>query len=445
MKTFLAGVVILLATTLAAQEPRPLTLADAVGMALHDTPAMRMTAAGEQIARARLHEAQSAWLPMIQLSDTFTRSDNPVAVFAALLEQGRFGPQHFDPAFLNAPPRYDNYRVALNARYPLFDQFRRVSMIRQARVGVEQSTGQSDIARQQLRYETIRAFYGVLLAEAGKDVADQAVKTAESAVGSIRDRYDTGLVVESDLLAAEVQLADFRQQQIGAAGMLATARAGLNTLLDLPTVEARDLQGSLEPRTFPTEPVDQLIEAAVANRPDLQNGRLTAKAATMQVDIARGQFLPRVDLFGSFGASGNQWDQGNNDRTWGVMVSLNILEPGRLARLSQATGGRLAAEAARDQLTNQVAMEVVTAQQKFLTAAQRLELGRKSVEQAGEALRIVEDRYTQGLTTITERLRAQTALVAAQMNLLAARADYSVGYADLLRATGRLDDVEPFI
>src|SRR5512140_741288 len=417
MKTLFAGAALLLATVAAAQDAPPLTLGDAVAMALHDTPTVRQTAAGEQIARGRLQEAQSTWLPMIQVSDTYTRSDNPVAVFAALLEQGKFGPQHFDPSFLNDPPRYDNYRAAINGRWALFDQFRRYSTIEQAKVGVEQSAQQSDLARQQLRYETIRAFYGVLLAQAGKDVADQAVKTAESAVGSIRDRYDTGLVVGSDLLAAEVQLADFRQQQINAAGMLATARAGLNMLLNLPPSDNRPLDGTLNPKTFAVDPIDQLIRTASEKRADLVNARLSAKAAALGVNIAKGQFLPRVDLFGSFGASGNTWDTGNNDITYGAMISLNVLEPGRLARLSQATGGRLAAEAARDQLTNQVAMEVVAAQQKFLTSSQRLDVGRKSVEQASETLRIVDDRYSQGLTTITERLRAQTAFVAAQMNL----------------------------
>ncbi|HEV2722386.1 MAG TPA: TolC family protein, partial [Thermoanaerobaculia bacterium] len=66
------------------------------------------------------------------------------------------------------------------------------------------------------------------------------------------------------------------------------------------------------------------------------------------------------------------------------------------------------------------------------------------VEQADAAARIVRDRYEHGLTTITEQLRAENALVRARLGLLAARYDYVVGYAELLRATGDLNDITAF-
>ena len=64
--------------------------------------------------------------------------------------------------------------------------------------------------------------------------------------------------------------------------------------------------------------------------------------------------------------------------------------------------------------------------------------------QAREALRIVQDRYASGITTITELLRAETALVRARSDVLAARYDQYVGYANVLFATGQLKDVGPF-
>ena len=62
-------------------------------------------------------------------------------------------------------------------------------------------------------------------------------------------------------------------------------------------------------------------------------------------------------------------------------------------------------------------------------------------DQAVEALRIVEDRSGVGLTTVTEVLRAQTALLQARLNLLGARYDYTVGFARTLLVTGQLNDV----
>jgi outer membrane protein TolC len=58
--------------------------------------------------------------------------------------------------------------------------------------------------------------------------------------------------------------------------------------------------------------------------------------------------------------------------------------------------------------------------------------------------RIIRDRYENGLTTISEHLRAQTALVTSELDLLEARFASTTSYAELLRATGELHDVEDF-
>ncbi|MBI1763445.1 MAG: TolC family protein, partial [Acidobacteria bacterium] len=57
----------------------------------------------------------------------------------------------------------------------------------------------------------------------------------------------------------------------------------------------------------------------------------------------------------------------------------------------------------------------------------------------------VQDRYNEGLTTITDVLRAETALVRAQTNVLATRYETYVGYASVLLASGRLTDVQAFV
>ena len=91
-------------------------------------------------------------------------------------------------------------------------------------------------------------FYGVLLADARREVAEQAVTSAEADEASMRARYDEGLLVESDLLAAQVQLASFRQQRIeaegdDAVGALAQAIAGSQATVALTGAGASAASG----------------------------------------------------------------------------------------------------------------------------------------------------------------------------------------------------------
>ncbi len=421
-----------------------LTLTEAATIALTESPQIRLANSGQDIADARLRQASSTWLPRISISETYTKSDNPVFVFGTLLEQGRFSEEHFDPDFLNNPDALENWRTAITAQVPLFDQLRRWSSISQARLGVEHAELQSEMARQLLRYHTLRAYYGVLVTKARKDVADESVRLAESDVKSVRDRFETGLVVESDLLATEVQLADFRQQQIDATGQLIIARKALSSVIGLPLTTDYEISGELAPTTFDTGPRATLLSAGLESRPDVRMASIETGQAELGTRIAGGQYLPRVDAFASWGASGESISDQNDDYAVGAVVSWNILEPGRHSRLAEAKANQLAALATMDQVRNNAELDVESAYHRFLAAGQRVAVGEKSVAQASETLRIVRDRYEQGLTTITEVLRAQTAAVQAKLARQGSLHNYYVGYADVLRATGALTSIEPF-
>ncbi len=421
-----------------------LTLDEAATLALSENPRIRLAQSGEAIAVARLRQAQSTWLPQVTVSETFMRGNNPVFVFGSLLEQGNFGPANFDPAFLNDPPNLDNYRLALSARMAIFDQLRRGSMISQAGDGVDQSKIQADMTRQMLRYYTVRTYYGALVAAASEQVAANAVKTADSNVAAIRDRFETGLVVESDLLAAEVQLSNFKEQLIQAQGQKAIAEKALANVMGLPPGTAFRISGELVPTTFAERSYEDIITEGMKTRHDVRMAALGRHAAALGARIAKGQFLPRVDAFGTWGASGATISEHNDDKVYGVMASWNVLDPGRISRVSEARAAELAAQAQNDQVTSDAELDILTAYQKYLAAKQRVDVGERSAARAEAALHIVNDRYNEGLTTITELLGAQTSMTGAQLARLGSLYEYYTGYADLLRATGTLDTIEMF-
>ena len=147
----------------------------------------------------------------------------------------------------------------------------------------------------------------------------------------------------------------------------------------------------------------------------------------------------------SYGASGARFGEHDSDHVAGVTLSWNVLDPSRSGRIAEARASAEAARLAEQAAGDDVEIEIVSAFHRYHAAREKLGVGRITVAQAESAARIVRDRYEQGLTTITEELRAQTALLRARMSLLAARYDCYIGYAELLRAMGGLDDVEPFV
>ena len=421
-----------------------LTLVDAVEIALRRNPLTRATSAERELAQAELSDARSGRLPSLVTAGSFTRSNNPVFVFGSLLEQGRFGPTNFAIDSLNHPDAINNFRSSLTLRLPVFDQRETQTRIATARIQQQRADQQTSLVEQQIRFEVIKSYYGLLLSREKLKVAEEAVRTAEADVKRAKDLVETGVVVQSDLLAARVQLSQFRQQQIQMTGELVTALAALNVAMGLPIDIQQQPSAEVVNRRFTVDAVEILYSQALQNRPDYQRAVLASQATTVRLHGARGEWLPRVDAFLTAGRSSEHFTNGSGDYAAGATVSFNLFDAGRKARIARARASESIANAEQEQLANQIHFEVVRAHQQYVAARGRLEVVAEVSAQARETLRIVQDRYHAGITTITELLHAETALVQARSDELAARYDQYISYANVLLATGQLKDVGVF-
>jgi len=435
-------------TTLLLAQPvvsvEGLRLPEAVQRALDQNPLLRATAAGKAAAVAGVKEAEAGRLPFLQFSETYTHSNNPVFVFGSLLEQSRFSVNNFDPGYLNNPGAMSNFRTSLDLRIPVFNRFQVSSGIEKAHLKEGQAEADTQWVQQQIRFQVIQTYYGVLVADAREEVAAEAVQSAEAEVKRIRDRFDQGMVVQSDLLAMEVQLAEFKQQAAQAAGDVKTARAALNTVLAQPVSTQEVLQGQLEEQRFPARSQAELVSLALENRPDYRRSEIEVQLARQDLKTTKGQYWPDLNLFGQVGHSTQTFANGSGDFAVGAKLTFKILDFGRGARSDQISAASEAARAQEQHKANEIQFEVVKAYQNFLTAQEKVTVAVSAVDQAEETLRIVKDRHGVGLTTITEVLRSQTALLRARLNLLASRYEYYVGYAQTLLAAGMLTDANQF-
>ncbi len=422
-----------------------LSLPIAVEIALQSNPLTRATSAGQDIAAAQMLQARAMRMPLIQLNETLINSNSPVFVFGTLLEQGHFKMDNFALKSLNSPSPLTNFRSSISLKMPLFDQDQAKTRMNQAKLANSQASAQSNWVRQQIRFQVIQAYYGVLVAEAKKKVANEAVNMAEADVKRLQALYDNGLIVVSDLLAMKVQLSEFQQQQIQAQGDLVTAYAALNTVMGTPISTPNNIKDKLLEREFLLVSQEELTQLALKNRPDYQQSLMNVAVRSEDVRNANGQYKPRIDVFANLGNSGNYLFNGSPDYTVGVSVTFNLFDAGRQAKVKEFQAARVGADAERQHKEDQIRLEIVRAYQSYLAAKERLQLANAVIKQATEAKRIVQDRHEVGLTTITEVLRTQTALVRSQLNVLSIRYEYYVSYAQALLVSGQLDNIDYFI
>jgi outer membrane protein TolC len=405
---------------------------------------MRSARLGIELADYRAAEARADRGPKIRISENIIRSNNPVFVFGSLLEQGRFGPENFGLTALNNPPPLTNLRTVLSTDWPIFNGLKTSARIAQSDIRKTQAIRQTGLAEQRVRFGVIGDYFGVLVAEATLEVANEGVRMSEADIKRARDRLDAGLAVESDLLAAQVQLAEFKQQRIQAEGNVATARAVLNVSMGSPAASRRTLSVQLLNKDFDVSEPDKLVDRALVHRPDYQQAQSGIDLAERHISESRSEYFPEANVFASFGSSGRNLTTGSTDYTIGAGITFNVFDSGRPARVSQAFVDKRLAQTERDRVRDQIQVEVVQAYNRYRAAAEQVEVAEAAQSQARESLRIIQDRYEAGLTTITDVLRAETALVRTQMNVAVSRHDHYLGYANVLLSTGELNDVKAF-
>lgn len=421
-----------------AQEP--LKLEDAVRLALDKNPALRASAEETEVARARVGQQRAAWLPRLDFSQGFTRGNNPVYVFGTLLTQRQFTAANFALASLNAPTPLDNFMTRLEGQVLLFDWRRtalRVSGAKKMQSAAELQTEQD---RQDLILRVVRAYYEVIVARENLTAARESLRSAEANEQRVRAMTEAGLVVTSDLLSAQVQRAQIRERVIRAENSVELARLVLGREMGVEPAAMREPSGTLGEPTASTLSAEEWERVALAERPALRAVELQQRTAETSSKLAKAEFGPKLGLFANVerdaetlgGPSGTNW-------TAGARLEINIFAGGAdRYRVAEARARERQAANQLEWMRSGIRLETRQAYLETLAARQRAEAARDAVEQARESLRIVQNRYEAGLTTITELLRAQTAQLEARTMYLSAMHDAQVARAQLERAAGTL-------
>jgi len=421
-------------------EVSPVTLAQAVQSALQQNPGFRTSQDDADAARARLKQVQSAWYPRFDFHQDFTRGNNPIYVFGTKLTQRQFTAADFALNRLNTPTPLDNFQTRFDGQWRLFDSGQTLFHQRSAKKLVTVTDFQTEQARQDLILEVVRAYYGICVAQENEKAADGAANTAESNAQRLEAMHKAGTVVDSDLLSAKVFVAQVKDRQIRAQNDLAMAEMQLARLMGLPVERRPELAGNLAEPVAPTKTLREWTETALTERPALRAAQLQETAMDDERKAAKAEFGPTIALFGTTerdamtlaGPSGTNW-------TAGARLDFNLFAGGATkARLAEAAANASKAKHDVDWFRSGVRLEVRKAFLDAEAGALRAAAARDSADQAKESLRIVQNRYEAGLTTITELLRAQTAQLDARTLYLNALQDWQVAQAQLERAAGVL-------
>ncbi|HVN03908.1 MAG TPA: TolC family protein, partial [Bryobacteraceae bacterium] len=418
------------------------SLADAVRLALAHNQSIAAASAATRGTEAGIREARSGWLPKLNYSESFNRSDNPVFVFGSLLTQHQFTAYNFQLGPLNRPDFLNNFQSQLTADETIYDGGRTREAVRSARLTHQMSGEERRQTHMQVIAGAARAYYGVLLAQASLAAAEQALRSADADLHQAETVRAAGMSTDVDVLSIRVHRAQVEEQRINRAADLDVARAALNDALGLPLDTRHDLTSKLEPAKAPSLQLGDFERAAIAERPEARAVKLAASLAQTQIGAAHSGLLPQVDVRTVFEADRERFiDRGGANWLAGVSLQWNLFNGfGDRARIEAATEGLRRAEALQERAGSGIRLEVRRAYADWQAAQQRIDVAQAAVAEAEESLRITQNRYAAGLANVTDLLRTETAVLESRTRYLAAVHDQRVAAVGLELAAGRLTE-----
>ncbi|MGH7509873.1 MAG: TolC family protein [Gemmatimonadales bacterium] len=411
-----------------AQTPA-VSLAEAIRRAERVQPAVVRAAGDVRTAGARRRSALGAYLPSLSASssasDFFSEGTSRIDPATGQLTSG------------NSSNR--SLSTSLSASLDLFTGFRRGSERRAARASEDAAQASLVDARFEQALATTNQFFDALAAAQLLRVREASVRRAEEQLKVSVAKLRAGSATRSDSLRSLVTLGNARLEQITTQAQLATAEANLARLIgEIGRVRAAD--DSAFYLVLPAIDTQALRIEAESRSPRIQSATAAAASARASARASRAGYWPSLTLAANTGWNGSRSNQYDllNQRQVSLSLRWNLFDGfDRELAVALREADLDLAEASASEAQREVQAELTTRLAELDGARTRIEITQTSVAAATEDLRVQQERYRLGASTIVDLLTSQEALNQAEVDVVNARYDYLRAKAQLEALIGR--------
>lgn len=422
--------------TLAAQDARPISLEEAVRQARRNAPASVQARNSIRVAAGTVRQRYAAFFPSLSFSSGVSEANGfRLAQVADPNNPGSFisEPRPF------AQPWSGSH--GLNANLTLFGGGSRYFDLRQSQAQLDAAEA-SEVAQDfTIALQVKQQYYAVLAAREQRSAAQRQLESAEQQLRASTARVQAGAATRSDSLRTSIQVGNAKLAILQAENSLATANAALSRLIGSENVVTAADSGT---DTEAISITDAELLGLAEQSPAVRQAQANRFAAQQGRRSAWSQYLPSISVGLGKTYSGRAgefqlWgDQDLNSTRTNYNVSWQLFNG--LSREQQALQARVSLDNAEAQLRDarlNARQQLVQQIGAFRTAEARVQIQLASVAAGEEDLRVQQERYALGASTLLDVLNSQTTLDQARRDLIQARLDARTAKAQIEALIGR--------
>lgn len=450
-----------------AQDTLVLTLEGSVELAFRNNPSYQTALKEVKKAKASVGEAYSTILPQItgtaSLQHAYSIQTNTIPNFMKTMLKPQPGvlPQDLEniftlytaamPDFVNLSFGLENTAVyGVTLTQPLFLGGAGYNSIKIAQAGKRAVEHNLESTKQDLLYQTVRAFYGCLVAHEIVNVQEEALEQSIENLETVEKKYEAGSASKFDKMRAEVDVANNRPNAISARNNYKVALTGLKVVLGLPMETDIEISGNLsfEEDQFARSSLQEFQKLAADKRPEVLAMSEQKEITHKGIGIARSAFMPKLFFQTDYSYLGMRDDydfrQREMSKGFTSAVSLSIPLFNGFKNNRQYQKAKLDYKIMTDtekMVTDGVAAEVEAVYNSFIEAKEKYEAASENADLAAETFRLATMMYEEGTNTQLDVFTAQLGLTSARLNYLSSLYEYQLARYALRKATGLLTEI----
>lgn len=418
-----------------AGTPEHVSLTDAIKRAEANEPMFATAVAAQRSAKIDSYLAKAALLPSVTFHNQmlYTQPNGQTN------QGGQLGVQA-SPVFIA------NNSIHEYTSQALVDERISMSQVAAAQVlaaNAAVASAEMEVARRGLVSAVVNLYYTVSAAESRQRLLEEGLTEARDFTQMTTRREAAREVAHADVVKAQLQEQQRQRDLTDAMVGAQRARLELAVLLfpDPRTPYLTDApRGQSE---LPTR--DEVNRLASSNNPEIRSALASVNAANAGVRSAKAAYLPDVGLNVTYGIDAPQFATRGPDevRNLGYSISGTVDLPvwNWFSTQKRIRQSEIVRDVAKVNLTAAQRRLIATLEESYAEAAaarEQMALLEKSVQTAGESLRLTKLRYAAGESTALEVVDAQNSLLTAQTAQTDGVVRYETAWASLQLLTGSL-------
>lgn len=377
-------------------------------------------------ADARIGIAQSATLPNIDFSTSYSRI-GPISEITV----PNLGSFSFMP--------HDNYSAAVNLNQTIYDfgkTEKSIELEKESKAIAVQSVEQ---VKQKLSQAVIGNYFSLVFLQEAIKIKEEQIATLKEHLNYIQKKQASGSATNYEVLTTQVKISVIENQKTDLEATRVVKMCQLNSLLGKPSANVQVVKKQIN-LVFPELQSDTLMASALKNRDEMKLSGVKSKLADMRYKITDSQNKPVFSGFLSGGIKNGYtpylYDPKANFVA-GVGLRIPIFDGKRKEyNLIQAKSAIQVNDQETEIVRRTIVDEVVEAQSNLQSSQKKVDQSDLQLKQALQAYKLAKVSFDMGVITNLELLEGSTSVSESRLNLLKARIDHTVNLYKLKSAVG---------